>query len=99
MRLWKWDEGASALTPDGAALHFGVVIGPVLSLAVAPRPDEALQLLAGCYDGTLSVLGRYGRGAGRELQQQAALDGHSGRVHAVAVMMPPTATPVYKAAL
>ena len=96
MRRWKWDEGASALTPDKAVLQLG---NDVRSLAVASGPEGVPQLLAGCYDGTLSVLGRYGRGAGRELQQQAALDGHSGRVHAVAVMMPPTATPVYKAAL
>ena len=62
-----------------------MVIGPVLSLAVAPGPDGSLQLLAGCDDGSLRVLGN---GAGGELQQQqAALVGHHSRpVNAVTVM-------------
>ena len=82
VQRWKWDEGASALTPDGAALRLGG--GAVWSLAAAPGPDGALQLLAGSRDGSLRVLGN---GAGGALQQQAELVGHSSGVRAVAVMM------------
>ena len=52
---WRWDEGAGALTPDGAALWSEG--GTVYSLEAAPRPpDGALRLLAGCFEGTLGVL-------------------------------------------
>ena len=81
VQRWKWDEGVNALTPDGAALQ--LEDAGVDSLAAMPRPDGALQLLAGCYDGTLRALGC---GAGGELQQQAALAGHSSPVSAVVVM-------------
>ena len=84
VQWWKWDEGASALTPDGAALQVG---GDVMrSLAAAPGPDGAQKLLVGCVDGTVSVLGD--GGVGGALQQQAELAGHSDVVSAVAVMMP-----------
>ena len=76
-----WDEGAGALTPDGAALQLEG--GLLWSLAAVPGPHGAQQLLAGCDDGTLRALGD---GTGRELQQQAALAGHSSFVRAMAVM-------------
>ena len=84
VQLWRWDEGASALTPDGAARQ--LEDDGVYSLAAAPGPDGALQLLAGCGDGTVRVLGRYG--AGGALQQQAELVGHAASVSAVFVMRP-----------
>ena len=84
VQRWKWDESANALTPVGAALQLEG--GAVWSLAAAPGADGALlQLLAGCQDGSLRVLGN---GAGGKLQQQAALAGHSHTVTAVIVMMP-----------
>ena len=83
VQRWKWDEGVNALTPDGAALQ--LEDAGVDSLASMPRPDGALQLLAGCYDGSLRVLGN---GAGGELQQQAALAGHAREFMAVTVIMP-----------
>jgi len=79
----RWDEGASALTPDGAVLQLGG--GTVWSLTAAPGPDGALQLLAGCDDGTLRVLGT--NGACGALQLQAALGGHSGSIHALTAVM------------
>ena len=86
VQRWKWDEGATALTPDGAALQLeGDGVDEVISLAVVSWPDGALQMLAGCSDRTLRVLGS---GAGGELQLQAELAGHSNAVSAVAVMMP-----------
>ena len=80
-RCRKWVEGANALTPDGEALQLEG--GQVWSLAAASGPDGALRLLAGCLDCTLRVL-YYS--AGGELQQQAALAGHSSPVSAVVVM-------------
>ena len=86
VQRWKWDEGANVLTPDGAALQLeGDGVDEVISLAVVSWPDGALQMLAGCSDRTLRVLGS---GAGGELQLQAELAGHSNAVSAVAVMMP-----------
>ena len=83
VQRWKRDDDTNALTPDGATLQLG---GDQLRvLAAAPGPDGALQLLAGCGDGTLRVLGN---GAGGELQQQAELAGHSGHIRALTVMMP-----------
>ena len=83
VQRWKLDEGASALTPVGAALQLEG--GEVRSLAVAQGFDGALQLLlAVCHGGSLRVLSS---GAGGELQQQAALIGHSTGVNAVTVMM------------
>ena len=82
VQRWKWGEGATTLTPDGAMLHLEGV--NLWSLAVAPWPEEALRLLAGGVDGTLKVVGN---GAGEEMQQTAFV-GHSGSVEAVAVMMP-----------
>ena len=82
VQLWKWDDGANALTPDGAALQLEGV--NVYSLAAAPAPGGALQLLAGCNDSTLRVLSN--GGAGGALQQQATLAGHSAVVRALAVM-------------
>jgi len=81
VQRWKWDEGASALTPDGAALQLGC--GLLWSLAAAPGPDGALQLLAGCGDGILRALDNGACGA---LQQQAALVGHSEAVNVVIAM-------------
>ena len=81
VQRWRWDEGASALTPDGAALQLGC--GLLWSLAAAPGPDGALQLLAGCGDGILRALGNGACGA---LQQQAALVGHSEAVTVVIAM-------------
>ena len=88
VRRWKWDEGASALTPDGAALRVG--IDGVWSLAAVLMPHGALQLLAaGCIDGSLRVISITADGA---LEQQAtALAGHSGanncRIRGLVVMM------------
>ena len=82
VQRWKWDEGANALTPDGAALQLGGDV--VRSITAAPGSGRALQLLAGCGDGILRVLGN---GASGALQQQAALTGHSEIIRAVAVMM------------
>ena len=81
VQRWKWDEGAIALTPDGAALQ----LGANRSLAAAQGHDGLLQLLVGCDDGTLVVLGN---GDGGALELQAALFGHSGPVTAVTAMMP-----------
>ena len=84
VQLWKWDEGAKALTPGGAALQLDG--GEVNSLAAVQGPDVAAQLLAGCRDGFLRVLDLT---AGEALQQQAyELVGHLHSVYAVAVMMP-----------
>ena len=83
VQRWKWDEGANALTPDGAALQLEG--GIVWSLAAAPGPDRAQQLLVGCRDGILRVLGT--NGAGGALQQHAALGGHSAPIRALTVMM------------
>ena len=82
VQRWKWDVGANALTPDGAALQLGGDV--VRSITAAPGSGRALQLLAGCGDGILRVLGN---GASGALQQQAALTGHSEIIRAVAVMM------------
>ena len=90
VQRWKWDEGANALTPDGAALQPGgnwtdsmQLGGPVSWLAAATRPDGALQLLAGgSRDSSLRVVGA---GASGALQLQAALGGHSAPIR-VAVM-------------
>ena len=91
VQRWKWEEGANALTPDGAALQPGgnwtdsmQLGGPVSWLAAATRPDGALQLLAGgSRDSSLRVVGA---GASGALQLQAALGGHSAPIR-VAVMM------------
>ena len=83
VQRWKWDEGTSTLAADGAVLQ--LESGGATSLAASSGPDGALQLLVGCFDGTLRVLGN---GAGGELQQQAALVGHSHEVNAAAVMTP-----------
>ena len=83
VRQWKWDEGANALTADGAALQ--LEDGPVFSLAAVPGPDGVLLLLAGCKDSTLRVLGANG-GPGRELQQQAGHAGHSEFIRGFTVM-------------
>ena len=83
VRQWKWDEGANALTADGAALQ--LEDGPVYSLAAVPGPDGVLLLLAGCKDSTLRVLGANG-GPGRELQQQAGHAGHSEFIRGFTVM-------------
>ena len=87
MQRWKWDEGANALTPDGAALELEG--GIVWSLTAVPGPNGALQLRAGCFDGALRVLCT--NGAGGALQLQAALVGHSDRswsgIRALTVMM------------
>ena len=86
VRRWSWDEDASALTPDGAALQLEGDEAHLEELSLAaPGPDGALLLLVGCADGSLRALGN---GAGGELQQQAALAGHSHTVTAVIVMMP-----------
>ena len=82
VQRWKWDEGATALTPDGAALQLEG--GQIRSFAAVQGPNGAQQLLVGCHDGTLRALGD---GTGRELQQQAALAGHSSFVRAMAVMV------------
>ena len=82
VQRWKWDEGASALTPDGAALQLEG--GEVRSLAVAQGFDGVLQLLAGrC--GTVTVLVQSTAGA---LRQQAVLNVHSPgfRINAITVM-------------
>ena len=81
MQRWRWDEGTGALTPDGAALQLGR--GGVQSLAAEPGPDGALQLLAGCHDGKIRVLGV---GASGGLQQQAALVWHSSAIRGLSVM-------------
>ena len=80
VQRWKWNEGTSALTPNGAALQ--LESSWVDSLVVVPGPDGALQLLAGCGNGMLRVLG-----TGGALQLQAALGGHSATIYKVAVMM------------
>ena len=84
VQRWKWDEAASALTPDGAALQLEGDL--VESLAVAPGSDGALQPLAACGDGILRAI--VGYGISGELQLQAALVGHSNAVTAVIVLMP-----------
>ena len=82
----KWDEGASTLTPDGAALQMEKTnLIMAYSLAAAPGPDGVLQLLAGGEDGALQVLAI---GTDGELQQQAELAGHSHWVKAVTLMRP-----------
>ena len=89
VQRWKWvtDEGTNALMPDGAALQFGG--GALETLAAAPGPAGALLLLAGCDDGALrAVPAGTAIGAGGELQQQAALVGHSEAVNVAAVMRP-----------
>ena len=82
VQRWKWDEGASTLTPDGAALQLEG--GPVRSLAAGPEPEGPQKLLAGCHNnGIVRVLGTDADGA---LRLQAALAGHSAGVRAMAVM-------------
>ena len=85
VQRWKWYEGASALTPDGAALQLGCAL--VSSLAAVSGPDGVLRqlLLASCHGVSLRVLGC---SAGGKLQQQATLVEHSSAVLAVTVMMP-----------
>ena len=56
-----------------------------LAAALGP-PNGALQLLAGCNDGALRVLGT--NGAGGALQLQAVLAGHAGLIHELSVMLP-----------
>ena len=82
MQRWKWDEGASALTPDGAALQLSGSI--VWSLVAALGPDGALNLLAGCHDSVLRVLGT--NGAGGALQLQTALGGHSANICSLTII-------------
>ena len=82
VQRWRWDEGgASTLTPVGAALQ--IEGNGTLSLAAASGPDGALQLLAGCVDGTIRALGD---GAGGALRQQAELYGHSDAVLVVVTL-------------
>ena len=84
VRLWTWDKGANALSPDGAALQLEG--GGVRSLIAVPGSDLALQLLVGLGygDGSLRVLGT--NGAGGALQQRAALGGRSARILSLTVM-------------
>ena len=82
VQQWKWDEDSSTLTPVGSSLQLEG--DHLFSLAAAPGPDGSLQLVAGCDDGSLRVLGS--NGAGGALQLQAALGGHSAEIMSLTVM-------------
>ena len=80
---WKWDEGSTALTPDGAPLQLEG--GTVTCLAASvPGPDGEQLLSAGCADGTLCVL--KSDSPGGALRMQAELAGHSAPIYALTVM-------------
>ena len=81
VRRWRWDEGASALRPDGQALRSEG--GRVWRLVASPGPDGVLRLLSGCEDGSVRVLSA----AGGELAHPAPLCGHTDSVTDLTVMM------------
>ena len=86
VRQWKWDnEGAGAITQDGAALQLERGHGAMSPLAAVLMPDGAQLLLTGSRDGSPTVL--CNGGAGGALQQQATLvGGHSGAITGLVVM-------------
>ena len=84
LQRWRWDEGARALTRDGAPQQLGGE--HTWALTAATLPDGLLRLLVGCHNGAVLVL--RAAAAGGALTLQAELAGHSLLTRAVVMMAP-----------